>query len=63
MKTRVSVPDDPLRGVERLARRHAPEHLTEAMDRVCLELEGELGGKPDEFVSTAGRRVLERTEW
>ena len=43
--------------------RHAPEQVTEAMDRVCLELEGEYGGKPDDFVSMAARRVLERTEW
>jgi metal-responsive CopG/Arc/MetJ family transcriptional regulator len=43
--------------------RHASEEVTDAMDRVCLELEGEQGGKPDECVSLAGRRVLERTEW
>ena len=78
MKTAVSIPDDVFKGAERLARhtkksrsqlfsdalkeyvaRHAPEDITEAMDRVCAEL----GRKQDPFVSSAGRRVLERTEW
>jgi hypothetical protein len=63
MKTAVSIPDDFFQGEERLVQRHAPEHVTEAMDRVCVELEGEHVGKPDEFVSMVGRRVLERTEW
>lgn len=39
--------------------RHAPEMVTEAMDRVCAEL----GAETDEFVSAAARRVLERNEW
>jgi predicted transcriptional regulator len=39
--------------------RHAPEEVTEGMNRVCDEL-----GKPDdEVVSFAARRVLERSEW
>lgn len=39
--------------------RHAPDEVTEAMDRVCSEL----GDQKDAFVSAAGRRALERAEW
>jgi antitoxin MazE6 len=39
--------------------RHAPEHVTDAMDRVCAEL----GQPADEFLSTAAHRILERSEW
>jgi metal-responsive CopG/Arc/MetJ family transcriptional regulator len=39
--------------------RHAPEYVTEAMDRVCAEL----GQPPDEFVSSAAQHTLERSEW
>ena len=39
--------------------RHAPEEITEAMDRVVVEL----GEQTDEFVSSAARRVLEQSEW
>jgi len=39
--------------------RHAPEEVTEAMNRVC----DALGNPKDEFVATAARRILERTEW
>lgn len=78
MKTAVSIPDDVFERVERLARgagrsrsevfsealreylaRHAPDEVTEAMDRVCAAVERE----PDAFLTTAGRRVLETTEW
>jgi metal-responsive CopG/Arc/MetJ family transcriptional regulator len=78
MKTAVSIPDDVFEGAERLARRtkksrsqlfsdavreyvarHAPEDVTEAMDRVCAELRH----SADPFVSSAARRVLERSEW
>jgi Arc/MetJ-type ribon-helix-helix transcriptional regulator len=38
--------------------RHAPDDVTEAMDRVCAEV-----GRPDEFVRGATARVLEKTEW
>jgi predicted transcriptional regulator len=40
--------------------RHAPEEVTDAMNRVVEQL-----GKADAdaFVGAAGRRVLERTEW
>ena len=39
--------------------RHAPDRVTEAMDRVCAEI----GHRADEFVSSASRRVLEHSEW
>lgn len=39
--------------------RHAPDHVTEAMDKVCAEV----GLETDEFISVASRRVLERSEW
>lgn len=39
--------------------RHAPEEITEAMDRVLAELK-----RPtDPFVSAAARRALKRVEW
>jgi len=78
MKTAVSIPDEVFKGAEELARRtkksrsqlfsdavreyvarHAAEDVTDAMDRVCAEL----GHSPDEFVSSAASRILERTEW
>ncbi len=46
--------------VEYIAR-HAPDEITDAMDRVCEEVGAEAEG--DAFVAAAGRRVLERTEW
>lgn len=39
--------------------RHAPDEVTEAMDRACEELTQ----ATDPFVSAASRRVLERVEW
>ena len=39
--------------------RHAPEEVTEAMNRVC----NELGDTKDAFVSSAARRILSRSEW
>jgi predicted transcriptional regulator len=39
--------------------RHAPERVTEAMDRTLAEL----GECADRFVQVAARRVLKRTEW
>jgi metal-responsive CopG/Arc/MetJ family transcriptional regulator len=39
--------------------RHAPEDVTEAMDRVCSEL----GTPSEKFVSSAACRILERSEW
>lgn len=40
--------------------RHAPDEVTEAMNRVVERL-GE--HSPEPFVADAARRVLERTEW
>lgn len=78
MKTAVSIPDEVFEKVERLARcagrsrsavfsaalaeyvaRHAPDEVTDAMDRVVADV----GDQQDAFVSAAGRRVLESTEW
>ena len=39
--------------------RHTPDEVTEAMDRVCAAVNGEV----DSFVTAAARRILERTEW
>jgi metal-responsive CopG/Arc/MetJ family transcriptional regulator len=78
MKTAVSIPNEVFEKVERLARRarqsrsavfsaalreyvarHTPDEVTEAMDRVCAAVHDE----HDSFVTSAARRVLERTEW
>jgi len=78
MKTEVSIPEDVFTEAERLARRmgksrsqltkhalaeyvarHAPDRVTEAMDRVC----GKVGPPTDLFVSTASRRIWERSDW
>ena len=39
--------------------RHAPDHVTEAMNQVCAEV----GVETDAFTSAASRRILERVEW
>ena len=39
--------------------RHAPEDVTDAMSRVCADVDT----SADSFVSTAARRALERCEW
>ncbi len=78
MKTAVSIPDEVYEGAERLARRtkksrsrlfsealreylarHSPDEVTEAMNRACAEA----GEAKDPFVSSAARRILERSEW
>jgi metal-responsive CopG/Arc/MetJ family transcriptional regulator len=78
MKTAVSIPDEVFEGAERLARRtkrsrsrifsdalkeylarHTPEEVTEAMNKAF----DEIGETKDPFVSSATRRVLERSEW
>ncbi len=78
MKTTVSIPDDVFEGVERLGRRtkrsrshlfsnalkeylarHSPDEVTESMNRTCAEI----GSMEDPFVSSAARRILERSEW
>jgi predicted transcriptional regulator len=77
MKTAISVPDEIYEGAERLARRtkksrsrlfsdalkeylarHAPDEVTEAMNRACAEA----GQTTDPFVSSAARRILERSD-
>ena len=40
--------------------RHAPDHVTEAMDRALGELNQPA---PEPFVTAAARRTLERSEW
>jgi metal-responsive CopG/Arc/MetJ family transcriptional regulator len=78
MKTAVSVPDEVFERAERLARRsgrsrsevysaalreyvarHAPDEVTDALDRIV----GEMDPSGEPFVSEAGRRVLEASEW
>ena len=39
--------------------RHAPDEITEAMNRACAEV----GETKDPFVSAAARHILERSEW
>jgi metal-responsive CopG/Arc/MetJ family transcriptional regulator len=39
--------------------RHAPEDVTDTMNRVCAEI----GDTRDPFLSLAARRVIERSEW
>ena len=41
--------------------RHAPDEVTDAMNRACEQVGVE--AKRDAFVAAAARRVLERTEW
>jgi len=40
--------------------RHAPDAVTEALDRVCSNLEAR---EESELVTAASRRILEHTEW
>ena len=39
--------------------RHAPDEVTEAMNRACAEA----GEANDPFVSSVARQILERSEW
>ncbi len=39
--------------------RHAPDRVTDAMDRVLSEI----GEQADQFVRAASRRVLKRADW
>ena len=39
--------------------RHAPDRVTEAMDRAVAEV----GGPAEPFVRTAARRILKRSDW
>jgi metal-responsive CopG/Arc/MetJ family transcriptional regulator len=47
------------RALREYVARHAPDRLTEAMNRVVEEV----GNDGDEFNRRAARRVLERVEW
>ncbi|MES1242019.1 MAG: hypothetical protein ABUT39_10405 [Acidobacteriota bacterium] len=47
------------RALQEFVARHAPDRLTEAMNRVV----DETGGAMDEFSRKAARRVLEQVEW
>ena len=47
------------RALQEFVARHAPDRLTEAMDRVI----DAVGGEIDEFSQKASRRVLEQIEW
>jgi predicted transcriptional regulator len=78
MKTAISLPDVVFRNADRLAKRlkmsrselyreavaeyvarHEPEAVTEALDAVARKVES----RPNGFVASASRSVLERTEW
>lgn len=39
--------------------RHAPDEITETMNRVCEAV----GGEEDTFLAAASRRVLDNVEW
>jgi predicted transcriptional regulator len=45
--------------LEEYVDRHAPDRVTEAMDKVCAEI----GNKTDSFVCESSRRTLEKSEW
>lgn len=47
------------RALQEFVARHAPDRLTEAMNRVL----DEVGVEVDEFTQEASRQVLERVEW
>jgi metal-responsive CopG/Arc/MetJ family transcriptional regulator len=47
------------RALQEFVTRHAPDRLTEAMNRVI----DEVGTGVDEFSQRAARRVLEKVEW
>jgi metal-responsive CopG/Arc/MetJ family transcriptional regulator len=78
MKTAISIPDEVYQRAERLARRtkksrsrlygdavreylarHAPDEVTEAVNQACARI----SQTSDPFVSSATRRILERSEW
>lgn len=78
MKTAVSIPDEVFEKVERFARRtkrsrsevfssalreyiarHSPDEVTLAINQALDNIDNQ----KDEFVSTAARRVLEKSEW
>lgn len=78
MKTAISLPDEIFEQAERLIRRlglsrsefyrraleeylarHVPDRITDALDQLSEDLDT----RPDAFVTEAGRRILDRTEW
>ena len=78
MKTAISIPDDIYASADRLAKclrktrsqlfsdavteyiaRHSPDEVTAAMDKVCEDT----GTGDVRFVTSAARRILERSEW
>jgi predicted transcriptional regulator len=48
------------RAIDEYVARHAPDVVTEALDRVCESLEAR---EESELVTAASRRILEQTEW
>lgn len=40
--------------------RHAPDTVTEALDRLCADLDGQ---PESEFATASARQTLERTQW
>jgi len=78
MKTAVSVPDEVLEKVERLARRtrksrsevfsaalreYVARHVADEVTESMNEVCGKVGGLEDDFTIEAGRRALEDSEW
>jgi len=47
------------RAIADYLRRHAPDRVTDEMNRTLRELEGET----DDFAPAAARRILGRSEW
>jgi metal-responsive CopG/Arc/MetJ family transcriptional regulator len=47
------------RALKEFLSRHAPDQVTEAMNRVCEQV----GAEPTEFRRRAARKILEKTEW
>ena len=39
--------------------RHAPDEVTDSMNRVCEDV----GNEEDAFLAAAGRHALDRVEW
>lgn len=47
------------RALKEFLSRHAPDQVTDAMNRVC----DEIGAEPNEVRRRVARRILEKTEW
>jgi predicted transcriptional regulator len=45
--------------LEEYVARHAPDRVTETIDKLWAEI----GTEPDPFVRVASRRILEHSEW